>query len=286
MSDAPISKLFASSRLQLHYLDWGNDGAPTLILLHGGRDHAHSWDFVAGELRGDYHVVAPDLRGHGDSAWSPDGAYMNPYLVADLATLIEELGPSKVSIAAHSMGAAVSLRYAGLFPERVHRLAAIEGIGLGGWTNEPPAPVTERLRTFVEERLKAPYRPSRAYATLEEAKLRMQAANKHLSPAMVDHLTRHGTRHDADGYRWKFDGMTRPLYPNDLPDEDLRALWRRIECPVWLVHGADSWATHPDDHGRSAEFRDVRVTSYAGAGHWVHHDRFDDFVAELRGFLA
>ena len=70
----PTSHSYVSQRLRLHYLDWGNPDAPMLILVHGGQDHARSWDRVARKLRNDWHVIAPDLRGHGDSAWSPDGA--------------------------------------------------------------------------------------------------------------------------------------------------------------------------------------------------------------------
>ena len=69
----PTSHSYISQRLRLHYVDWGNPGAPPLILLHGGRDHCRNWDWVAAELRRDYHIIAPDLRGHGDSAWSASG---------------------------------------------------------------------------------------------------------------------------------------------------------------------------------------------------------------------
>ena len=67
----PTSRVYFSQRLRLHYVDWGNPGAPPLILLHGGRDHCRNWDWVAADLRRDYHVIAPDLRGHGDSANGP-----------------------------------------------------------------------------------------------------------------------------------------------------------------------------------------------------------------------
>jgi len=281
----PTSNHYTSSRLRLHYLDWGNDGAPIVLLVHGGRDHARSWDWVAEALRHDYHVICPDLRGHGDSEWSADGAYIAPYHVIDLAELIEHLGGGPVLIVAHSAGAVVSLRYAGLFPDKVRKLAAIEGIGLSSETD--PEKLADQFGKFVSGRLAAVRREPRAYATVADAAERMKAENKHLDDAHVLHLTRHGLRQNPDGsFGWKFDKLTRPLYPIDATDETLRALWRRIECPVWLVHGADSWAQHPDAQGRSAEFRDVRVTSFADAGHWVHHDRLDDFVAELKGFLA
>ena len=66
----PVSRVFTSQGLDLHYLDWGNDGAPLLLLLHGSRDHARSWDWTARALRHQWHVIAPDLRGHGTESWS------------------------------------------------------------------------------------------------------------------------------------------------------------------------------------------------------------------------
>src|SRR5947209_18151539 len=69
----PTSHTYFSQRLRLHYVDWGNPAKPPLLLVHGGRDHCRNWDWVAGALHQDWHVLAPDLRGHGDSQWSPDG---------------------------------------------------------------------------------------------------------------------------------------------------------------------------------------------------------------------
>ena len=104
----PTSHSFVSQRLRLNYLDWGNAQAPTLILIHGGRDHARSWDQVAHALRDDWHIICPDLRGHGDRAWSPDGAYTMPYFICDLAQLIHQQGEAPVTIVAHSLGGAIS----------------------------------------------------------------------------------------------------------------------------------------------------------------------------------
>ena len=87
----PTSHFFTSLRSRLHYLDWGNPSAPLLILVHGGFDHAHSWDWTARVLAQDFHVIAPDLRGHGDSAWSPTGAYPIAHFVYDLALLVDLL---------------------------------------------------------------------------------------------------------------------------------------------------------------------------------------------------
>ena len=70
----PASNSFISQRLNLHYAEWGTPDKPPLLLVHGGRDHCRSWDWVANELKDDWHIIAPDLRGHGDSDWSRSGA--------------------------------------------------------------------------------------------------------------------------------------------------------------------------------------------------------------------
>ena len=77
-SSGPTSRIYFSQRLRLHYVDWGNPTAPPLLLVHGGRDHCRNWDWVATALRCDWHVLAPDLRGHGDSQWSPTAIIQYP----------------------------------------------------------------------------------------------------------------------------------------------------------------------------------------------------------------
>eukprot|EP01030_Chromulinospumella_sphaerica_P025411 gene25411-25554_t len=190
----PTSHSFMSQRLRLNYLDWGNPGAPTLVLQHGGQDHARSWDWVARALRRDWHVVCPDLRGHGDSAWSPDGAYMLPYMVYDLAQFIQQSGREQVAIIAHSLGGAVALRYAGLFPEKVSALVAIEGLGPSPkmYAERRLTPVTKRWRDWIEKRRGQSGRTPRRYASIEDALQRMRDENSHLSEDQARHLTIHG----------------------------------------------------------------------------------------------
>ena len=282
----PTSHRFISQRLALHYLDWGNSDAPPLVLLHGGQDHARSWDWVAQALRHDWHIICPDLRGHGDSAWSPDGSYSMPFYVSDLAQLIHQIGDAPVSIVAHSLGGAVALRFAGVFPERVRRLAVIEGLGISPLDHKPETPVAERWRDWIVERRALSSRTLRRYPSLDQAYARMSEANPHLSADRVRHLTIHGTIRNEDGsYSWKFDNYVRSMLPMGVTDEELHELWHNVDCPVWLVHGADSWAHHPGKDGRADHFKQASVTSYERAGHWVHHDRFDSFVADLRAFL-
>ncbi len=284
----PASGSYVSQRLRLHYVDWGNPGAPPLILLHGGRDHCRNWDWVARELLRDFHVVAPDLRGHGDSAWSPSGDYSMSAFVYDLAQLIHGRARAPVSIVGHSLGGAIALRYAGAFPENVERLVAIEGLG--------PSPamlarrgertVAERLRSWVEAERALAGRLPRRYGSIEEALERMQAENRHLTHDQAGHLTVHGMSQNEDGtYGWKFDNYVRSFSPADLTAPELEQLWANIVCPTLLIYGQESWASNPLEDGRAAHFTNCRVKVFDRAAHWVHHDRLEAFVAELRGFL-
>ena len=285
----PSSHLFVSQRLRLHYVDWGNPGAPPLILIHGWRDHCRNWDWVAQQLSNDFHVIAPDLRGHGDSAWTNDGQYTISSYVYDLLQLIDQLQLAPVNIIAHSLGAHVATRYTGLYPHKVQRLMAIEGLGqLPNRSIEGnPENVVERLTQWMGEQRSLSARLPKRYVTMDEALQRMQEENQHLTPAQASHLTTHGVIRNEDGtYSWKFDNYVRAFQPNDIPYSELTHLWGRISCPVKLVYGKDSWATDPVTDGRIKYFRDATCDIVEGAGHWVHHDSTEQFVSMARAFLA
>ena len=147
-SSGPTSRVYFSQRLRLHYVDWGNPTAPPLLLVHGGRDHCRNWDWVAAALRDEYHIIAPDLRGHGDSAWSASGHYTMASYIYDLAQLIHQQELAPVSIVAHSLGGNIASRYAGIYPDAVRRLVVIEGIG-------PPPRPPEREAAPVDRRTHA-----------------------------------------------------------------------------------------------------------------------------------
>lgn len=284
----PTSHFFTSLRTRIHYLDWGNPTAPTLILSHGGFDHAHSWDRTARALAGDFHVIAPDLRGHGDSDWSTDGGYSIDKCVYDLAQLVDLVDRSPVLIVGHSFGGAVALRYAALFPENVAKVVAIEGLGLSPKRLEEASQfeAPDRWRSWIEARRASARRVPRCYPTIEAAVARMRERNDHLSLEQALHLTSHGVNRNEDGsYSWKFDPYFhgQPIFGGT--DEELPEFWRRISCPTLLCIGLNSWASNPAQDGRMAHFSDARLVEFADAGHWLHHDQFDQFLAELRAFL-
>ena len=288
MLTGPASHRYISQRLRLHYVDWGNPAAPPLLLVHGSRDHCRSWDWTARGLAQEWHVIAPDLRGHGDSDWSPDGTYSMSAFVYDLAQLLHQLELHPVTIVGHSLGGSVSLRYTGLYPEAVRKLVAIEGLGLPPekQAKQEKIPMVQQMRTWIEERRQLAGRQPKRYTSLAEAYRRMKSANSYLSDEQARHLTNHGINQNEDGtYSWKFDNCLRILPPVDLEPEVVKELWGSITCPTRLIYGKDSWASNPAEDGRLDYFRNAEVSLYENAGHWPHHDQLEQFVAELRGFL-
>ena len=285
----PTSHTFFSQRLRLHYVDWGNPTRPPLLMLHGGRDHCRNWDWAAAALRDEWHIIAPDLRGHGDSQWSTDGSYTMAGYIYDLAQLVHQQRLAPVTIVAHSLGGQVALRYAGIYPDTVARLVAIEGLG--------PSParlkagsaktIVERMDEWIAEQRGLAARLPRRYASIEDAFGRMQGENPHLTAEQARHLTVHGANQNEDGtYSWKFDNYVRAWPPYDMQGRDIQLLWSRITCPTLLLYGKESQAGDPADDGRARHFRNVRVAGIDRAGHWLHHDRLDDFLRILRDFLA
>jgi len=282
----PTSHYYYSQRLKLHYVDWGNQGKPLLLLVHGGRDHARNWDWVAMELREHFHIIAPDLRGHGDSQWAVGGDYaLNDYAL-DISQLLDALDVSPITVIGHSLGGAVALQYAGTYPERVKRLGAIEGLGPPPGMIQP-RPARERMQYWIKEMKAFASRHPHRYPTLADAEQRMREANPHLSAEQAHHLTVHGSYRDEDGtYLWKFDNYVRATSPYLFHTGDARELWQEITCPVLLLRGSESWASDPVVDGRATAFRDYRFFNVEGAGHWVHHDRLEVFLGHVRDFLA
>jgi pimeloyl-ACP methyl ester carboxylesterase len=285
----PTSHTYFSQRLRLHYVDWGNADKPPLLLIHGGRDHCRNWDWTAEALRDRWHIIAPDLRGHGDSQWSPDGTYTMPGYIYDLAQLIHQQRLAPVTIIAHSLGGNIALRYAGIHPETVAKLAAIEGLG------PPPRvladrrdkTIAQRMDEWIREQRDLAGRMPRRYVSIEDAFRRMQEENPHLSAEQARHLTVQGVNQNEDGtYSWKFDNYVRAWPPYDMRARDIEDLWTRISCPTLLLYGKESKSGNPADDGRAAPFRHASIVGIDGAGHWLHHDRLDEFLRVVREFLG
>ena len=281
----PTSHTYYSQRLRHHYLDWGNPRAPHMLLVHGVQDHCHTWDWVAQAFAGDYHVVAPDLRGHGDSEWVRGSSYHLVDYVYDLAQLVRQAKLEPALVIGHSMGGTIASLYAGLYPERVRQLVLIEGVGL--WPGMLAGSVQTRIRTWIDGTRQLAARLPRRYETLDAAFSRMHEANAHLSEEQARHLTAHGTHQNEDGtYSWKFDNYTHAFSAYRIPEAETIELWRNIACPTLCITARDGFPHRIGHNGTLEHFRDGSLVDIAGAGHWVHHDKLDDVNGEIIRFVG
>ena len=289
-SSGPSSHIYFSQRLRLHYVYWGNPDGPPMLLIHGGRDHCRNWDWVAEHFAKDYHIIAPDLRGHGDSQWEASGNYTQISYVYDIAQLLQQKNMHDVTVIGHSLGGAIALMYTALFPERVKKLVAIEGMGPSPSLAAKQAEISinDRVRSWVDDMRKLSGRLPRRYDTLDDAFKRMRDENPHLSEEQARHLTLHGANQNEDGtYSWKFDNYVRVFSMSGLPNEEVKKMYGEISCPTLLMRGEESWASDPVADGRTQCFNcPIEYQSFANAGHWVHHDQLDGFVDRVSEFLG
>lgn len=273
--------------LTYHVLEWPGPGAAaqTVFLVHGFLDFAWSFEAVAEALAVRFRVIAPDLRGHGESDRVGAGGYYHfmDYL-ADLDGVVRHFGGDRCALVGHSMGGSVTAYYAGTFPERVTRLALLEGLG----PPEDPTPLPERAAGWIATWTRARERAPRGYASVEAASERLIEGDPRLDRDLALRLARRGTIVDGDGLvRFRHDPVhvTRGPYP--FREDFAAAFLRRIACPTLFVIGADSGfeALGPAYERRLAEIADVRRVTIAGAGHMMQRHRPAELAALLLEFL-
>lgn len=281
----PWQHYYQSQRLRLSYWTWGDASKPPLILVHGGRDHARNWDRVAEAFRDDYHVVACDLRGHGDSEWTKGSHYSLVEHVPDLVALIDLFG-GKAPVVAHSFGGAITMLTAGIFPEKFDKIVDIEGAGAR--MDREPAATVERLREWVMHQRGLEGQTPRVYPSFRAAADRMREANQQLTPEMADHLARWGANAIDNGWVWKFDPWVRGRVPVEIRPDELKAIWGNISCPVLHLVGETSHFKRASFHEQALDgfFKDSRTEVIKDAGHWLQHDQLDATVDVIRDFLG
>lgn len=286
-------RLTLGTGLDYHVLEWGGDDPTlthTVVLVHGFLDYAYTWvDTVAAGLGGRFHLVAPDLRGHGDSDRVGRGGYYHFMdYVADLNELVGQLGRQRVSLVGHSMGGSVVGYYAGSFPERLHRLAMLEGLGPpeNDGTSGP-----ERMRAWINAWARVRKQPPRRYRSLQEAADRLGKTDPRLPPELALRLATHGTTQGPDGtYTFKHDPLH--LTPGPYPFTVATAVqfWQQVRCPVLLVEGADSdFRLAPEDTARRvagfSQSSALRCATVADAGHMMQRHQPAALAQLLGEFL-
>jgi esterase len=272
----PKERTVLVDQLRFRYLDWGNEGLRSMLFLHGGALTAHTWDLCCLALRDEFHCIAFDQRGHGDSDWAPDADYSIAAQREDVRGFVKQLGLDRFVLVGMSMGAINALAFAIHYAERLSHLVLIDA------GPEVRRPGSRRIRDFVN----GGATPESLDAIIERA----LAFNPRRDPKILRRSLMHNLRQQTDGtWVWKYDrrrfrqmGETHSAERRKLADSLVN-----VTCPTLVVRGAESDVFHEEDAERLAKnLPDGRYVSIPRAGHTVQGDNPKDLAAALREFLG
>ena len=280
----------------------GSVGVP-LILVHGWMDVAASYQFMVDAFSSAFAegrtIVAPDWRGFGQTASPVPGrhadSYWFPDYLADLDLLLDHYFKGQaIDLVGHSMGGNVAMMYAGVRPERVHRLVNLEGFGLAA---TQPAQAPARYAKWMDE-LKSLQRGEldlKPYDDVSGVARRLMKTNPRLTLEKANWLASHWSSPDGSG-KWQIlgDPAHKIANANLYQVEEALAIYRCIRAPVLAVEASDDslvkwWEgkyTLAQYHERLKEVPSVQVAVVSDAGHMLHHDQPEALAALIEGFLG
>jgi pimeloyl-ACP methyl ester carboxylesterase len=265
----PISHHIQLNGTRLHYLEWGEAANPPLVLLHGGAAHAHWWDHIAPILAHNYRVIALDLRGHGDSAWTIPAAYEIDDYVADVAALVDTLELAPMTLLGHSLGGLITLAYAIAQPQLLRGLIVVD--------------MRARLRTSRYMRLLQAM-PAPVYQDEQDLlrRFRLLPADTQASPQLLHAIAQHSVRPMMDKkLQLKSDRAALTRAPRDLEGQ-----LSRLTCPTLFIRGQDSRYLSARALAELIQTcPDARGTEIPHAGHHVFLDNPTAFLQAVKIFL-
>jgi len=271
----PVSKFFQTGGFKIHFLDWGGDGPP-IILLHGGGLNAHTWDMICIGLRGKYRCIAMDLRGHGESDWSPEGDYAVASHTVDGFALLDMLGLKRAAVVGMSLGGLIAIDMAVTRPELVVALCLVDSV-----PRMPPAAGSQAMLEF---------RSKKVFPDLDAAVRHALAFNPRRTAESLRVSLSRSLRQLPDGsLTWKHD-VERMDAPRQLRlDALMTQLWSAaaaIQCPILLARGAESAAV-PREAAAAfiAHVAHASLVEIPNAGHTVQGDNPRELLRALAGFL-
>ena len=272
----PRQRAVGLGGLGFSYLDWGVAGRPPMLFLHGGALNAHTWDLCCLALRDEFHCLALDQRGHGDSDWAPDADYSIAAQCEDVRRFVEAQGLDRLVLVGMSMGAINALAYAESEPGR---LAALVLIDAGPNVRRAGS---RRIREFVADVAEA--------SSLEAIIERALAFNPRRDPEILRRSLMHNLRQTEQGrWTWKYDRRRFGALDEERHRAERLALMDgldRVACPTLVVRGGDSDVFFEEDaRGLAAALPCGRHVTVPDAGHTVQGDNPKGLVAALRDFF-
>src|SRR5580693_9028270 len=256
--------------LRLHYLDWGSANKPPFIMLHGISRVAHQFDHLAPYFTANYHVIAIDMRGHGDSAWSPEGAYVVEDYVKDLEAFVDKLDLRSLTLLGNSTGGRVVQVYAGLHPDRVVRLIS-EDVG--------PERTTDIASAFTRQ----VEQEKNGWASEDELIASLKQAMARTPEDILRAYAHYGSKRREDGrIVWKRDpNLAKGFVPTEL--------WQyvsKITCPTIYILGGNSRIVPAETQQKLKEtIPNVKIAIIPGTGHYPDQEATMEFLQIARTFL-
>ena len=272
----PRSLRIPVGRVTLRCLEWGAPSGFPVVLLHGLRGHAHSWDDVAAELGKTYHVIAIDQRGRGESDWAPDGDYSMEAFSEDTAGLCNALGLDAIALIGHSMGGRNGILFSSRFPERVSAFVLVD-VG--------PEVDPQGAARIRDEVVKAPER----FDSLEDAVVAACQENPLADVNIIRRRLEFQTMpHRDGGITWRYDPLVREQVRTNTRAKppDLWEMWRRIQCPILIVRGTETDVLSPAILRRMTAMQPrCELAEIARAGHMVFEDNPPAFLRVAGSWL-
>jgi pimeloyl-ACP methyl ester carboxylesterase len=247
--------------VDLACLVWGDDADPTAVLVHGNGGHARWWDPLLPWLVPGWRLVAPDLRGHGESAWAEPPHYALADFARDLDAVLAALVPGAVPLVGHSMGGRVALAVAADRADRVSALAVLDS----RFDPIDPAFAAKYRGSVAGKRAGRGY-PTRADAM---AAFRFIPDEPDVDPRIVRHLAGHAVHERGPG-DWTFRFDRGVLSAEGDGAGDLRLRFPGVRCPVFVGAGANSWVMPARELAQiRAAFPRVQIEVFPGAHHFL-----------------
>jgi esterase len=275
----PEDKFVQVNGLRLHYRDFGLQGQPVLLFMHGLTGNAHCFDHVAPQFARTHHVLTLDFRGHGDSEWHEDGDYAIQSQIGDVLAFLEAVGVSTVSLIGSSLGGAVAMALGAIKPDLVVRVVLND---IGPQINLPEPDEATKALNLLEQQ----------FSNVEDA---LEYYRRCYPPARIlpdniaSEFVRNSLRVTDGGFmRWKADPRVQAVAPTSSTSGSSPGMWPlfdAIKAPILVIRGAESETLLASTVTKMVSRRpDVQAVEILGVGHtpWLSEAKA---LAALQEFL-